>query len=271
MGETRIGLTGASGRMGRKLAELILERDDCRLAGACDAPGAASVGQDFGALIGRPDLGLSIKDDAAEVFVEADAVIDFTHPTTVERHATLAAQSRAVYVVGTTGLGPEEEAALERAARHTAVVYAPNMSLGVTLLISLVEQVARALDPDYDIEIVEMHHRMKVDAPSGTALGLGKAAAKGRGVTLDEVGRLSREGETGARPRGEIGFATLRGGDVVGEHQVVFAAPGERIEIGHRATDRGIFARGAIKAALWGQGQRPGVYDMRDVLGLTKS
>ena len=185
--------------------------------------------------------------------------------------AGLAANARIILVYGTTGLKPEDEAKVAAAARHATIITAGNMSLGVNLLTALTRKVAEALDPDFDIEILEMHHRHKVDAPSGTALMLGRAAAQGRGVKLESVSVRVRDGHTGARRRGDIGFAVLRGGSNVGEHSVIFAAEGESIELTHRATDRGIFARGAVKAALWGRGKGPGIYSMMDVLGLAES
>jgi 4-hydroxy-tetrahydrodipicolinate reductase len=226
------------------------------------------LGRDLGEIAGLGMLGLPVGEDPVTLFARAEAVIDFTIPQATRLHAELAAQARAIHVIGTTGLGPEEEEAIERAALHTAVVHAANMSLGVNLLLALVEQVGRSLDPDYDIEVVEMHHRHKVDAPSGTALALGRAAATGRGVDLDKVAQKVRDGHTGARRRGDIGFATLRGGDVVGEHTVVFAAEGERIELTHKASTREVFARGAVRAALWARGKPSGLYGMKDVLGL---
>jgi 4-hydroxy-tetrahydrodipicolinate reductase len=195
-------------------------------------------------------------------------VLEFTTPAATLAHAALAAQARIVHIIGTTGLGDADEAAIAAAARHAAIVKAGNMSLGVNLLTALVRKVATALDEDFDIEIVEMHHRHKVDAPSGTALMLGRAAAAGRNVSFEDRAVLSREGQTGARRRGDIGFATLRGGMVVGEHQAIFAADGERVVLSHVASDRGIFATGAVKAALWAHGRGPGLYSMTDVLGL---
>jgi 4-hydroxy-tetrahydrodipicolinate reductase len=209
-----------------------------------------------------------VTDDLLAVIVKAQAVIDFTAPAATLAHAQLTAQARCVHVIGTTGLSESDIAALDAAARHAVIVRAGNMSLGVNLLTRLTQQIAHALDEDFDIEIVEAHHRHKVDAPSGTALMLGEAAAKGRGVTLSDVTDSGRDGITGARRRGDIGFSAIRGGDIVGEHDVIFAAAGERIILRHVATDRAIFARGALKAALWGQGKAPGHYDMMDVLGL---
>ncbi|MEK9901666.1 MAG: 4-hydroxy-tetrahydrodipicolinate reductase [Rhodospirillaceae bacterium] len=266
--QRKIGIVGAGGRMGQMLVRVVAETDGCVLAGASEAPGAPHLGADPGVLAGVGASDVTITDDAAALFASVDVVIDFTVPAATATHAALAAEAGCALVAGTTGLEDEHRAALDAAAANVPVVWASNMSSGVNLLFALTEQVARALDPDFDIEIVEMHHRHKVDAPSGTALSLGEAAARGRGVDFDTEKVLSREGITGARERGNIGFATLRGGDVVGEHSVVFAAAGERIELTHRATDRGIFARGAVRAANWTAGQPPGLYSMTDVLGL---
>ncbi|HSG37889.1 MAG TPA: 4-hydroxy-tetrahydrodipicolinate reductase, partial [Paracoccaceae bacterium] len=226
------------------------------------------VGRDVGEAMGGAPLGVVVTDDAIEAFAKAQAVIDFTAPAATVEFAGLAAQARAVHVIGTTGLSGTDLAAINAAARHAVIVRAGNMSLGVNLLTQLTKKVAAALDEDFDIEIVEAHHNKKVDAPSGTALMLGEAAAEGRGVALDEVSDRGRDGITGARKRGDIGFSAIRGGDIVGEHDVIFAAAGERIILRHVATDRAVFARGALKAALWGQNKTPGEYDMVDVLGL---
>ena len=267
---TRIGIVGCGGRMGQMLVREVLDTPGAQLAGGTERLGSDRIGQDLGELVGRSKVGLAVIDDPASLFAVSDAVIDFTSPSATLIHAALAAKSGAAHVVGTTGLTAEDGAELRAVAAKTPVVWAPNMSVGVNLLLTLVEQVARALDPEtFDIEIVEMHHRHKVDAPSGTALGLGRAAAKGRGVALDQVWRKSRDGVTGARPAGEIGFATLRGGDVVGDHTVVFAADGERIELTHKASSRQVFAKGAVRAALWSHGRAPGLYSMLDVLGLS--
>jgi 4-hydroxy-tetrahydrodipicolinate reductase len=266
--ELKIGVVGAAGRMGRMLVRQAGESQDCAVAGATERPGNAVIGQDAGILANIGEIGVTVGEDAAAMIAGVDVVIDFTAPEATVAHAELAAQAGAAMVIGTTGLQDSHLEALRRAARHVPVVVAPNMSAGVTLLMALVEQVARTLDDAYDIEIVEMHHRHKVDAPSGTALGLGRAVAAGRKVDLDAVARMAREGHTGARPRGEIGFATLRGGDVVGDHTVVFAGDGERIELTHKASSRQVFAAGAVRAALWTRGQKPGLYAMRDVLGL---
>ncbi|MDE3029411.1 MAG: 4-hydroxy-tetrahydrodipicolinate reductase, partial [Paracoccaceae bacterium] len=255
-----IVVTGASGRMGQTLVRLIAASDRMRLVGCVEREGHAWIGRDIGAAMGGADLGVTVTDDALEAFANAQAVIDFTSPEASLGFAALAAQARAVHVIGTTGFTDAQIAWLEPASRHAVIIRAGNMSLGVNLLVQLTRKVAEALDADFDIEIVEAHHRMKVDAPSGTALMLGEAAAEGRGVQLSEVSDRGRDGITGARKRGDIGFSAIRGGDIVGEHDVIFAAEGERIILRHVATDRAIFARGALKAALWGQDKRPGQY-----------
>ena len=263
-----IVVTGASGRMGQMLIRTIAESDKARLVGVIERPTHAWIGRDVGEAMGGVALGVTVTDDPLPLFAKAQAVIDFTAPAATVGFAALAAQARIVHVIGTTGFEAEHLAAISAAARHATVIRAGNMSLGVNLLMGLTRKVAAALDEDFDIEIVEAHHRMKVDAPSGTALMLGEAAAEGRGVSLDAVADRARDGVTGARTAGNIGFAVVRGGDIVGEHDVVFAGAGERIILRHVATDRGIFARGALKAALWGQGKGPGEFDMQDVLGL---
>ena len=263
-----IVVTGASGRMGRMLVETVAASDRARLVGAVERKGHPWIGRDVGEAMGGAPLGVIVTDDPLEAFAQAQAVLDFTAPEATVEFAALAAQARAVHVIGTTGLGPEHLARLRPAARHAVIIRAGNMSLGVNLLVGLARRVAAALDEDWDIEIVEAHHRMKVDAPSGTALMLGEAAAAGRGGALPQGRDAAREGMTGARTRGHIGFSAIRGGDIVGEHDVIFAGEGERIVLRHVATDRAIFARGALRAALWGQAQKPGEYDMADVLGL---
>ncbi len=267
-GEMKIGVVGCAGRMGRMLLKQIAETGGCAIAGGTEMAGGAAVGRDVGELAGLGPLGLGVGDNPAPLFAEADAVIDFTVPAASVGHAALAAANGTVHIIGTTGMSPTDEAVVAQAAERAAIVMSGNMSLGVNLLVTLVEKVAAALDEDFDVEVVEMHHRHKVDAPSGTALMLGKAAALGRGITHDDHAVLSREGHTGPRNRGDIGYATLRGGNVVGEHSVIFAADNERIEISHKAADRAIFARGAVKAALWARDRKPGLYTMRDVLGL---
>ena len=261
-------VTGASGRMGQMLVRMIGENDRVRLVGAVERAGHPWVGQDIGTAMGGAALGVTVTDEPVEAFARAQGVLDFTTPEASLEFAALAAQARAVHVIGTTGMTAEQVAALEPAARHAVIVRSGNMSLGVNLLAQLTRKIAAVLDEDFDIEIVEAHHHHKVDAPSGTALMFGEAAAAGRGVSLAEVADRGRDGLTGARQRGHIGFAAIRGGDIVGEHDVMFAAPGERIVLRHIATDRSVFARGALKAALWGQGRAPGLYSMADVLGL---
>ncbi|MEM7178226.1 MAG: 4-hydroxy-tetrahydrodipicolinate reductase [Pseudomonadota bacterium] len=262
-------VTGVSGRMGQMLASAVLERDDVMLTGATERPGHDWIGQDLGTMMGGAAIGVTVEDDPLPAFARSQAVLDFTAPAATVAHSVLAAQARLVHVIGTTGLTDDDLARLTAAARHAVIVRAGNFSLGVNLLTLLTRKVAEALDIDFDIEVVEMHHRMKVDAPSGTALMLAEAAAEGRGVALDAVADRARDGITGARQPGAIGMAALRGGDVVGEHDVIFAGPGERLILRHLASDRMIFARGAVKAALWGHNRHPGEYDMVDVLGLS--
>jgi 4-hydroxy-tetrahydrodipicolinate reductase len=259
---------GGSGRMGRMLIDVVQASDACRLVGVTERPGHEWAGRDLGECLGGAPNGVPVTDDPIEVVARAAGVIDFTTPAATLSMAELTAQARAVHVIGTTGLSDADIAALEPAARHATIIRAGNMSLGVNLLTQIVRQVAAALDDDYDIEVIESHHRHKVDAPSGTALMLGQAAAAGRGVTLADVSDSGRDGITGARRRGDIGFSAIRGGDIVGEHDVMFAADGERLVLRHIASDRSVFARGALKAALWGQGKGPGAFDMLDVLGL---
>jgi 4-hydroxy-tetrahydrodipicolinate reductase len=263
-----IAVMGASGRMGQMLIKTIEASDKARLSGVTDRAGHDWIGRDLGECIGGAANGVIVSDDPLEVFARSQAVIDFTSPAASLEHATLAAQARLVHVIGTTGFDDADLPKFEAAGHHAVIIRAGNMSLGVNLLMQLTQKVAAALDEDFDIEVVEAHHRHKVDAPSGTALMLGEAAAAGRGVDLADVRDSGRDGITGARKRGDIGFSAIRGGDVVGEHDVIFAADGERIVLRHLATDRAIFARGALKAALWGQDKKPGEYDMLDVLGL---
>lgn len=261
-------ITGASGRMGQQLAQMIHASDKARLVGAVERKGHDWVGQDLGVAMGGARLGVTVTDDPLEAFAQAQGVVDFTAPSATLEFAKLAAQARLVHVIGTTGFTDDELEALKPAARHAVIVRAGNMSLGVNLLTQLTKRVAEALDEDFDIEVIEAHHNQKVDAPSGTALMLGEAAAEGRGISLADMADRGRDGITGAREQGRIGFSAIRGGDIVGEHDVMFAGPGERIILRHVASDRSLFARGALKAALWGQGKPPGEYDMLDVLGL---
>lgn len=269
MAELRLVIAGAGGRMGRTLLRAISEVPGFALAGAVDREGAAEIGADTGVLAGLPASGKKVTADALPLVAQADAIIDFTTPASTVALAALAAQARIVHVIGTTGMSAADDAKLEAAARHAALVRSGNMSLGVNLLAALVKRAAASLGPEFDIEVLEMHHNKKVDAPSGTALLLGNAAAEGRNISLEKNSVRSRDGHTGARKAGDIGFATLRGGTVVGEHSVIFAGPSERIELVHKAEDRMIFARGALAAAKWGKGKKPGIYSMADVLGLS--
>jgi 4-hydroxy-tetrahydrodipicolinate reductase len=268
MSDVRIVVAGAAGRMGRALVKTIVETPGCVLCAAIEGKGHPDLGQDAGALAGLPSLAVAVTDDPLPAMAQAQAVIDFTVPRVSVELAGLAAQARIVHVIGTTGLAAEDETQIRAAARHAVIVKSGNMSLGVAMLAALVKKAAKAL-PDFDIEIVEMHHNRKVDAPSGTALLLGEAAARGRDISLSDHAVKSRDGHTGPREPGTIGFASLRGGTVVGEHEVILAGRGERIVLSHSAEDRTIFARGAVTAALWGQGKTPGLYAMADVLGLS--
>lgn len=263
-----IVITGASGRMGQMLIKTIADSGAGVVVGALERSGHDWVGHDVGEAMGGSALGVTVTDDPLAAFAKAQAVIDFTSPAASVAFSELAAQARAVHVIGTTGLSDDDIAAIDRASHHAVIVRAGNMSLGVNLLVKLVEKVSAALDADFDIEVIERHHRHKVDAPSGTALMLGQAAAEGRGVALNDVRDSGRDGITGARTRGDIGFSAIRGGAIVGDHDVLFASESEEITLRHHAVDRAVFARGAIKAALWGQTQKPGHYDMMDVLGL---
>ncbi|MEM1398414.1 MAG: 4-hydroxy-tetrahydrodipicolinate reductase [Pseudomonadota bacterium] len=264
-----IVIQGAAGRMGCMLIRHVLAAQDMVLAGATDRPDASSIGQDAATLAGLTEpCGVVVGDDLHDSLATAHALIDFSSPASTVAASALAAQAKAVHVIGTTGLSNEDAGHLERAARHTPVVWADNMSLGVTLLSALVEQTAARLGESFDIEIVEMHHRHKVDAPSGTALALGRSAAKGRGVALDDVAARGRDGITGARRDGDIGFAALRGGEVIGDHTAIFAGAGERLELSHKASSRDIYAHGALTALRWAVGKPPGLYSMRDVLNL---
>ena len=268
MADMRLIVAGAGGRMGRTLVKTISQTPGAVLTGALEAPGSELLGQDAGVLAGLPANGVKLSSDLWELSKNADGVIDFTVPQATIANVAIAAERRLVHVIGTTGLSASDDAVIKSVTSRAIVVQSGNMSLGVNLLAALVKRVAKSLDQDFDIEVLEMHHKMKIDAPSGTALMLGEAAAEGRGVKLQERSVRSRDGFTGARNPGDIGFATLRGGTGVGDHTVIFAGADERIEISHKAGDRALFANGAVKAALWAQHQKPGFYTMFDVLGL---
>jgi len=268
--EMKLVVVGAAGRMGQTLIRTINAMPGAQLFAAVERPGSAFIGRDAGEIAGLGPIGVAISEKPLEAFVEAEGVLDFTSPAASVEFAGLAAQARIVHVIGTTGCSSDDDEKIKAAARHARIVKSGNMSLGVNLLGVLTEQATRALGPaDWDIEILEMHHKHKVDAPSGTALLLGEAAAKGRGMDLASQSVRVRDGHTGARVAGTIGFATLRGGSVIGEHSVILAGEGEQVTLSHSATDRSIFARGAVTAALWARGQKPGLYSMLDVLGLS--
>jgi 4-hydroxy-tetrahydrodipicolinate reductase len=265
----KLVINGCAGRMGQALTRLVLADDDLTLVAGLEATGSAALGQDVAALAGLPACGVVASDDALGALKQADGVIDFTGPAVSVELAGLAAQARIVHIIGTTGFSADQEAQIKAAARHATIVKSGNMSLGVNLLAGLVEQAASLLGDEWDIEILDMHHRDKVDAPSGTALLLAEAAANGRNVSLDAVRESGRDGLIGARAEGAIGIAALRGGSVIGDHEVILAGPHEQIRLSHRAEDRDIFARGALRAARWAGGQAHGLYSMADVLGLT--
>jgi 4-hydroxy-tetrahydrodipicolinate reductase len=268
MAEVRIGVIGVAGRVGRMRVADSAATADCALAGGVARAGSAACGQDLGELAGIGRLGIVAADDAEALLRGVDVAIEFTSPEATAEHAALAARLGKPVVIGTTGLHGAEERAVRDAASAIPIVWAANTSLGINLLLGLVEQVASRLGPDWDIEIFEMHHRHKVDAPSGTALALGRAAAAARGAEFGDVAVRGRDGITGARRSGAIGFAALRGGDNIGEHHVIFAGQGEQLELTHRATNRGIYAKGAVRAALWLADKPPGLYGMKEVLGL---
>ena len=264
----KLAIAGAAGRMGRVLTRIIHETEGAEIAGGLEARGSVHVGADMGALAGIGTLGVAISDDPAALFARIDGIIDFTVPAATLALVEASAKARIVHVIGTTGIDEAGEANIAAAAGQARIVKSGNMSLGVNLLAAMVRKVAAALGEDFDIEVLEMHHRHKIDAPSGTALLLGQAAAEGRGIDLKSRSVRARDGHTGPRPPGDIGFATLRGGSVVGDHTVMFAGAAERIELSHKAESRDIFARGAVKAALWAFDKKPGFYSMTDVLGL---
>jgi 4-hydroxy-tetrahydrodipicolinate reductase len=268
MSDMRLIVAGAGGRMGRALTRVIAETPGAILAGALEAPGSELLGKDAGVLAGLPANGVLLSADLWTMTAEADGILDFTVPGATIANVAIAAQRGLVHVIGTTGLTASDNAVIKSVTSRATVVQSGNMSLGVNLLAALVKRVAQSLDTGFDIEILEMHHRAKIDAPSGTALMLGEAAAAGRNIALDQHSARGRDGITGARRSGDIGFASLRGGTVTGDHSVIFAGPMERIELTHRAEDRAMFAQGAIKAALWAHGRPPGLYSMADVLGL---
>jgi 4-hydroxy-tetrahydrodipicolinate reductase len=268
MSDMRLIVAGAGGRMGRTLVKAISETPGLMLAGATEGEGSPLLGQDSGVLAGIPPNRVVVTSDVRSLTLAADGILDFTVPAASLRLAALAAETRLVHIIGTTGMSAEDDAKIAEAAKKTAIMKSGNMSLGVNLLAVLTKKVAAALDEDFDIEILEMHHNRKIDAPSGTALLFGEAAAAGRKINLQQRSARGRDGHTGARAAGDIGFASLRGGTIAGEHQVIFAGPSERIELHHKAEDRMIFARGALKAAVWARGREPGLYSMLDVLGL---
>ena len=268
MADMRLIVAGAGGRMGRALTRVISETPGAVLTGALEAPGSVLLGKDAGVLAGIPENGVKLSADLWSLSSDADGILDFTVPGATIANVAIAAERGLVHVIGTTGLSASDDAVIKSVTQRAIVVKSGNMSLGVNLLAALVKRVASSLDESFDIEIVEMHHKAKIDAPSGTALMLGEAAAEGRGIKLAEHSARGRDGHTGARRPGDIGFASLRGGTAAGDHSVIFAGSSERLTLSHQAEDRTIFAHGAVKAALWAHGKKPGFYTMADVLGL---
>jgi 4-hydroxy-tetrahydrodipicolinate reductase len=268
MAEMRLVVAGAGGRMGRTLVKAIADSKEFALAGALEDARSPLIGWDAGVLAGLPENGVKLTGDAAPLLAKVDGIVDFTAPSATLEFAALVAKVGKVHIIGTTGLSAADETKIKDAAKSAVIVKSGNMSLGVNLLAALAKRVAKTLDNSFDVEILEMHHNQKVDAPSGTALMLGRAAAEGRGIALDKHSVRCRDGHTGARKVGDIGYAALRGGTVVGEHSVIFAGAAERVELTHKAEDRMIFARGALHAARWARSQKPGLYSMMDVLGL---
>lgn len=265
---TRIAIMGAAGRMGRNLIDAVLQQEGVTLAAGILEPGSSLLGADLGELAGKGKLGVQAVSTVESVLDQFDVLIDFTAPEVTVANAALCAAHGKKLVVGTTGLSAEQKQALQQAAQQTAIMFAPNMSVGVNLCFKLLELAAQVLGDDYDVEIVEAHHRHKVDSPSGTALRMGEVVADALGRDLASCAVYGREGQVGARPAKEIGFATVRAGDVVGDHTVIFATEGERVEITHKASSRMTFAKGAVRAALWLQQKQQGLFDMQDVLGL---
>src|SRR3984893_5526002 len=268
MADMRLIVAGAGGRMGRALTRAIADTPGAVLTGALEAPGSELLGKNAGSLAGLGENGVKLSADLWSLSKDADGILDFTVPGATIANVAIAAERGLVHVIGTTGLSASDDAVIKSVTSRAIVVQSGNMSLGVNLLAAMVKRVAQSLDDGFDIEILEMHHKAKIDAPSGTALLLGEAAAKGRGIALDQHSARGRDGNTGARRPGDIGFASLRGGTVTGDHSVIFAGSMERIELTHRAEDRTMFAQGAIKAAMWAHGKKPGLYSMADVLGL---
>ncbi len=264
----KISVLGASGRMGQAVLKYVVEAKDLELVGALTELSDSALGRDAGDSAGLGSLGVELSDNRVQVLEEADVAIDFTLPTATQANLSACVECGTALVVGTTGLEEKDFQSMREAARQIPLVYGRNMSIGVNVFMDLVGRAAKALGEEYDVEILDAHHRQKVDAPSGTALALGEEVAKAKGRTLEELGVQIRVGQTGPRKPDSVGFSVIRAGNIVGDHSVLFAAPEERIELVHRAADRKTFARGALRAAMWLRGKSPGFYTMRDVLGL---
>lgn len=267
MSKIRFALVGSSGRMGRTLIEAVLQAEDAELVAAIDQPESSFIGKDAGELIGTP-CGVAISTDLEAGLAKADCLIDFTRPEGTLVHLELCRKHKVSLVIGTTGFTAEGKKQIEAASKEIPIVFAPNMAVGVNAVFKLLDVAARILNEGYDVEVIEAHHRHKVDAPSGTALRMGEVVAAALGRTLEEDAVYGREGHTGERPASQIGFSTIRGGDIVGDHTVLFAGTGERIEITHKSASRMSYALGSLKAARFMQGKAAGLFDMQDVLGL---
>ena len=263
-----IGILGCAGRMGQMLVREVISTTNCNLSGGTESSEHPALGKDIAANCGLPNCGISIREDSTELFKASDVIVDFTLAKITKNHTDLAVQHGTKLILGTTGHDEEQLKSIETASGKVTIVKAMNFSVGINILTKLTQDIASLLDVNYDIEIFEMHHKHKIDAPSGTAIGLGEAAAVGRKTTLSKIARRNRDGIIGERVPGEIGFAALRGGNVIGEHRVMFVSDSERIELGHIAYSRELFAKGAIRAALWSKNKNPGLYDMLDVLGM---
>jgi 4-hydroxy-tetrahydrodipicolinate reductase len=267
MSKIRFALVGSTGRMGRTLIEAVLKADDAELVAAIDQAGSPFIGKDAGELIGSP-CGVAVSTDLEAGLAKADCLIDFTRPEGTLVHLELCRKHKVSLVIGTTGFTAEGKKQIEAAAKEIPIVFAPNMAVGVNAVFKLLDVAARILNEGYDVEVIEAHHRHKVDAPSGTALRMGEVVAAALGRTLEEDAVYGREGHTGERPASQIGFSTIRGGDIVGDHTVLFAGTGERIEITHKSASRMSYALGSLKAARFMRGKASGLFDMQDVLGL---
>ena len=266
----KVGIIGCAGRMGQMLVQEVLQTEGCELSGGVEEPGNTALGEDVAGYCGFSESGIVISDNPGALFEISDVIIDFSLPTATAKHMELAEIYGISLILGTTGHDDSDFSLIEKAAEKIVIVKAMNFSIGVNVILALTEKISGLLNEDYDIEVFEMHHKHKIDSPSGTAIALGEAAARGRSIQLDDVSIKGRRGITGTRKKGAIGFSSLRGGEVVGDHSIIFAGESERVELSHKADSRRIFSKGAVLAAQWATGQKPGLYSMLDVLGLKK-